>query len=259
MRRILPFCHLGYSLGWCRTAGHFLCAVQSNLCWWAGPQSDPMSAASPPLGPQSEWCVPYLLSRSRTHCGEVWPLSGLLPHCQACGAASMGSGKGRISRGGSTRFTGAGGEGLTSFAIGGPLRERPCSTGREAVPLEGWIHRSPALGVCAVQASSMTGTGSLWNFGWGMGEGNRACQRLSSPTELSSVFQSWTTLPPGVLSPSRSLRAELLTFNIPDVQSCWLSELTESDPSTFASQTWGALPCLAGCPSTAPAPSHQSM
>ena len=30
--------------------------------------------------------------RGRTHCGVVWHLSGLLAHCQACGAASMGSG-----------------------------------------------------------------------------------------------------------------------------------------------------------------------
>ena len=30
--------------------------------------------------------------RVRTHCGVVWPLSGLLAHCQACGAALMGSG-----------------------------------------------------------------------------------------------------------------------------------------------------------------------
>ena len=30
--------------------------------------------------------------KGRTHCGVVWPLSGLLAHCQACGAALMGSG-----------------------------------------------------------------------------------------------------------------------------------------------------------------------
>ena len=30
--------------------------------------------------------------RDRTHCGVVWPLPGLLAHCQACGAALMGSG-----------------------------------------------------------------------------------------------------------------------------------------------------------------------
>ena len=42
------------------TAGLFACAVWSNLRWWAGPQSDLMSAPSPPLGPQPDWCVPYL-------------------------------------------------------------------------------------------------------------------------------------------------------------------------------------------------------
>ena len=31
-----------------------------------------------------------------------------------------------------------------------------------------------ALGVCSVQASSLAGTGSLWDFGWGMGEGDGA-------------------------------------------------------------------------------------
>ena len=52
-----------------------------------------------------------------------------------------------------------------------------------------------------MQASLVTGTGSLWSFGWGMGEGNGACQHLCSPAKLSSVFQGSTTLPPGVLSP----------------------------------------------------------
>ena len=80
------------------------------------------------------------------------------------------------------------------------------------------------------------------------------------PTKLSSVFQGSTTLPPGVLLPSPLSRAELLTFNIPDVKSCWLSELTQSGPSAFASQTRGL--CLAGwasCPSTAPARSRQTV
>ena len=47
-----------------------------------------------PLLGHSQTCV-YLTfpsPRGRTHCGMVWPLSGLLAHCQACGAASMGSG-----------------------------------------------------------------------------------------------------------------------------------------------------------------------
>ena len=56
----------------------------------------------------------------------------------------------------------SGGRGsLACFANGGHLWEGPCITGREADPLEGWIHRSTALGVCAVQASLVTGTGSL--------------------------------------------------------------------------------------------------
>ena len=67
-----------------------------------------------------------------------------------------------------------GGEGSAHFSFGDPLQEGPCSTRSESdlPPLEGWIRRSIALGVCAVQASSPTGTGSLWDFGWRMGEGN---------------------------------------------------------------------------------------
>ena len=61
--------------------------------------------------------------------------------------------------------------------------------------------------------------------------------------KLNSVFQGSAPLPPGVLSPCCS-RAELLTFNIPDVKARWLSELMESDHSAFASQTQGL--CLAG-------------
>ena len=165
--------------------------------WWAGPQSDLMSAPSPPLGPQSDWCVPYLPPLPGAGLTVEWcGPSGLLAHCQACGAASMGSGQGRISSGGSATCTGLGGAGLASFALSGLLWEGPCSTGREADLLEGSIHRSTALGGCTVQASSVTGTGSLWNFGWGMGEGNGACQHQA----LS--FQGSTTLPPGILLPS---------------------------------------------------------
>ena len=53
-----------------------------------------------------------------------------------------------------------------------------------------------------------------------------------------------------------ALQAELLTSNISDVKSHWLSEHTPSGPSTFASQTRGL--CLArwtDCPSTSLAPS----
>ena len=71
-----------------------------------------------------------------------------------------------------------GGRGRLSSLAVDPLWEGPCSTGREADPSEGWIHRSTVLGVCEVQASSVRGTGSLWDFGWGMGEGDGAGQHF---------------------------------------------------------------------------------
>ena len=78
---------------WRGTAEHFPCAVWSNLCWWVGPQSDLMSVLSLPLGPQSDWCVPYLpLSQGQDSLWSGVAPSGLLAHCQPCGGASMGSG-----------------------------------------------------------------------------------------------------------------------------------------------------------------------
>ena len=87
----------------------------------------------------------------------------------------------RIRWGGSARCTGAGGAGSAPFSFRDPLWEGPCSTRRESDPPEGWIHRSTALGVCVVQASSLAGTGSLWDFGWGMGEGDGAGEPFCSP------------------------------------------------------------------------------
>ena len=167
-----------------------------------------MSVPSPPLGPQSDWCVSYLpLSQGQDSLGVVWLPSGLLASFQACGAALMGSGQGRISRGGSTRCTGVGGACLDCFAIGGSLREGPCST-----RTEGWIHRRTVLDLCPVQASSAMGTGSLSSFGWGMGEGNSACQLLCSPAELSSVFRCSATLPSSILSPSPLSQSRAVDF-----------------------------------------------
>ena len=150
------------------------------MCWWAGPQSDLMSVPSPLLGPQSNWCVTYLpLSHGQD---SLWSgVASVLATCTLPGLWCCFDGIWRISRGGSARCTGAGGAGLARFAIGSPLREGPCSTRREADPLEGWIHRSTVLGVCEVQTSFVTGTGYLWDFCWGMGEGDGTGQGLCSP------------------------------------------------------------------------------
>ena len=170
-----------------------------------------MSVPTPPLGPQSDWCVPYLPPSQGQY--SLW--SGVAPVWATCtlpGLWSCFDGIWCISWGGSARCTGVGGADLASFAPGGPLWEGPCSTGKEAGPLEGWIHRSTALGICTVQASSVTGTSSLWNFGWGIGEVDGTYQPCCSPTELSSVFRSSTTLPPSVLLPSLLSESRAVDF-----------------------------------------------
>ena len=81
-----------------------------------------------------------------------------------------------------------GGAGSTHLSLGDRLQEGLCGTGRESDLLpEGWIHRSTALDVCGVETSSLTGTGSLWDFGWGMGEGDGAGEQPLFPAKLSSV------------------------------------------------------------------------
>ena len=83
------------------------------------------------------------------------------------------------------------GAGSTRFSFKDLLWEGPCGTWRESDPPEGWIRRSTVLGVCEVQASSLSRTGSLWDLGWGMGEGDGAGECLCSPPScaLSSGAQ----------------------------------------------------------------------
>ena len=89
-----------------------------------------------------------------------------------------------------------------------------------------------------VQASSLTGTGSLWDFGWGMGEGDGAGEHLCSPPSCALLSGAQQLSLPLSCSPP-VLRADLLTYNLPDVKSLLLSEHTPSGPSVFASQTQG--------------------
>ena len=106
---------------------------------------------------------------------------------------------------------------------------------------------------CSRGASSLTGTGSLWSFGWEMGEGDGTGERLCSPPTciLLSVAQQLSLL---LSSSPPVVRADLLTYNLPYFKSRLLSEHTPSGPSAFASQTRGL--CLAGgpplCPSSLP-------
>ena len=162
----------------------------------------------------------------------------------------------RISWGGLARCTGVGGADSARFSFGDLLREGPYSTGSESDPLEGWIRSSTALGICKVQASSLTGTGSLLDFGWGVGKRDGAGEHLCSPPScaLLSGAQQLSLL----LSSSPPVpRAELLTYNLPDVKSRLLSEHTPSRPSAFASQTQGL--CFVGGLPFCPGSSRQSV
>ena len=97
--------------------------------------------------------------RVRTQYGVVWPLSGLLSRCQACGAALMGSGVLVRVEGRSARCTGAGGAGLACFVVGGLLQEGPCSTRREAGRLvEGMDPQKHSVG--CLRGASKFGDGS---------------------------------------------------------------------------------------------------
>ena len=166
---------------------HFPCAVVYNWSWWAGPQSDLMSAPSPPLGPQTGVCLLFPSPRGGIHCGVVWPIWAT---CTLPGLWCWGSGI--LAGVGRQGAPGAGGAGLTHFSLGDPLQEGPCGSRRESDLLkEVWLCRSTVLGVCSERASSLTGTGSLWDFGWGVGKGDGAAKRLCSPTScaLSSGAQ----------------------------------------------------------------------
>ena len=116
--------------------------------------------------------------------GAGLTVGGVAPVCATCTLPGLWCcfyGIWHISQVGSARWTEVGGADSACFAFSGLLWEGPCGTWREADPLEGWIRRSTALGVCTEQASSMTGTGSLWDFGWGMGKGDDAGEHLCSP------------------------------------------------------------------------------
>ena len=140
-----------------------------------------MSAPIPLLGPQSDWCVPSLpLSLGRD---SLWGGVAQLGYLHTARLVVLGIW--RISWGGSARCTGAGGAGSACFSFRDPLREGPCGTRRESDPLEGWIRRSTGLGVCVVRASSLVGTGSLWDFGCEMGAGDGAGECLCSPPSCS--------------------------------------------------------------------------
>ena len=112
---------------------------------------------------------------------------------------------------------------------------------------------------CLRGASKFPGR-NWFPLGFWLGDGRGRWRRRAPlfPAKLSSVVWGSTTLPPLSYSPP-VFRAELFTYNLPDVKSRLLSEHTPSGPSTFASQTRGL--CLAGGPPLRPGspPPRQSV
>ena len=148
----------------------------------------------------------------RLVCTLSSPLPGAVLTVEWCGPC-LGccfDGIWHISQGGSRRCTGAGGAGSARFAVGGPLQEGPCSTGREAGrPFGGMDPQKHSAG--CLHGASKFGDRNWFPLGFWLGGGRgRWCWQVPLfPTQLSSVFQSSTTLPPGVLlsSPLSESRA----------------------------------------------------
>ena len=138
--------------------------------------------------------------RGRIHCGVVWPLPGLLAHCQACDAASMGSGQGLISRDVSSRCTGVGWEGLALccwwFPAGGNLQD--LEGGRPIRGMDAQKHSIRCL-----QGASKLGDRNWFplEFRFRDRRGKRHLPVTLCPRRALS-FRDSTTLHPSVLLPS---------------------------------------------------------
>ena len=131
---------------------------------------------------------------------------------------------------------------LRRSASGGALRHQ------EGVrPAEGWIRSSTALGVCAVQATSLAGTGSLWDFGWGMGEGDGAGKHLCSLPSYALLSGAQQLSLPLSSSPP-VLQADLLTYTFQMLSPAGCQNTLRPAPLFLQARLGGsALP--AGCPS----------
>ena len=130
--------------------------------------------------------------KGRTHCGAAWPLSGLLAHCQVCGAASMGSGHERIRQGGSAACTWMGAlcyRGLCRCAVGGDLELRSGWRGTVHTRIRGVALSKLVPG--GVRISRLGGRA-----------GNGTCQKLCS----------WRTPAPISVPPAQLLIFKILDF-----------------------------------------------
>ena len=111
--------------------------------------------------------------------------------------------------------------GSVHFAIGGPLREWPCSTGGRQTR---WRHESTEAQFWVFVQCKQVGDRNWFPLGFWLGDGRGRWHWPPPlfPMELSSVFQGSTTLPPSVLSPSllSESRAVDITFQMLSPSGC---------------------------------------
>ena len=169
-----------------------------------GSQSDPMSALRPPLGPQSDWCVPYLLLSQGQD--SLW--SGVAPVWAACTLPGMWS----CFNGIWPRAYQMGWIHKVQRGGRGKLSQLWCRWSPAAEALQHQEGGRP-IGRMDPQKYNVGRLHSASKFGavnwfplefWlGGGRGQWRWPVHLFPAELNSVFRGSTPLPPSVLSPSR--------------------------------------------------------
>ena len=147
--------------------------------WWVGLQSDLMSAPSAPLGPQSDWCVPYLLLSQRqdslwSGVTPVWATCTLPVCLHTCGAASA-----RVYPQGAQ-----GQEGQVQLAL---TLVVPC--GRGPAAQEGGMDPQKHSVGCLLSASKFP-DGNWFPLGFWLGDGQGRWRWRAPlfPAKLSSVL-----------------------------------------------------------------------
>ena len=169
--------------------------------------------------------------------------SGLLAHCQACGAGDHGVLAG-VDRQGAQ-----GQEAQAQLAFPSEITFRGALRHQEGVrPAGGMDPQKHSVG-CLRGTSKFQ---ELVPFVVSAGGWAREMALVSAfvPRQAAScaLLSRAQQLPLPLSSSPPILRAELLAYNLPDVKSCSLSKHTPSGPSAFASQTPGSA-WPAGCPS----------
>ena len=149
------------------------------------PQSDVMSAPAHRWGhSQAGVCLLFPSPRGGILCGVAWPIWAT---CTLPGLWCWGSG----ILAGVDRQGAQGREGQAQLAIPSEIH-----FGRGPAALGGSHHHcwrdgsAEAQGWVFARCKELTGTESLWDFGWGMGEGDGAGECLCSPPSCAVSSRS---------------------------------------------------------------------